>query len=94
MDNEMRHESIESIEDQLDSIVLILANGQSLITGIEELEEVFDLIKEDIKQVVDSESLANSITSIVDLSDTVEDEIVEMKEMVESIRMALDELRS
>ena len=94
MESQMRQKSVESIENQLDNISLTLTNSEALIGEIETLEEVFDRVKIDVDREVNSEPLANTISSIVDLSDTVEDELEEIKEMVEAIRMTLDELRS
>ena len=94
MDNELRHETVESIEDQLDVMTLILASGENLISEIETLEEVFDPIKHEIKEVTNSETLGLTISNVVEMSDQVEDEIAEMKSIIEAIRMTLDELRS
>ena len=94
MDNELRHETIESIEDQLDVMTLILASGENLISEIETLEETFDPIKHEIKEITNSDTLGLTIANVIEISDQVEDEIAEMKGIIEAIRMTLDELRS
>ena len=94
MESQMRQRTIEALEDRLNTILLTLANSEALISEIETLEEAFDSVSDEIKDVGGSESLASTISSVVDTSDVVEDEIEELKEMVETIRVALNELRS
>ena len=94
MESQMRQKSIESIENQLDNLSLTLTNGETLTGEIETLEEVFDRVKDDVNREVNSEPITNTISSVVDLANEVEYEIGEIKEMIEAIRVTLDELRS